>query len=107
MRRRKQNTAKQKQLQREWEEMLSKHSKPLECGAKARNISPKKIVEAKPQVEVIKPSTDLKKMMGIAVKKEPKVYTGDKMLGITVLHKSCLQPVFNEQSAKDAASMRR
>lgn len=34
-------------------------------------------------------------------------YTGTEMLGVTILHKSCLQPVFNQQAAKDAASMRR
>ena len=34
-------------------------------------------------------------------------YTGDKMLGVTILHKSCLQPVFNQEAAIDAASMRR
>jgi len=28
-------------------------------------------------------------------------------LGITILHKSCLQPVFNQQAAVDAANMRR
>lgn len=36
-----------------------------------------------------------------------KVYTGDKILGITIIHKSCLQPVFNQQEAIDAATMRR
>ena len=36
-----------------------------------------------------------------------KVYTGDKVLGVTVLHKSCLQPVFSKQDAIDAAKMRR
>jgi phosphopantetheinyl transferase (holo-ACP synthase) len=44
---------------------------------------------------------------GVATKAEPKQYTGTKVIGVTVLHKSCLQPVFNEQAAKDAASMRR
>lgn len=34
-------------------------------------------------------------------------YTGDKMLGVTILHKSCLQPVFNQEAAIDAAKMRR
>lgn len=34
-------------------------------------------------------------------------YTGTECLGVTVLHKSCLQPVFNQQSAIDAARMRR
>ena len=45
--------------------------------------------------------------VGIAAKKDIPVYTGDKMLGVTILHKSCLQPVFNEQAAVDAANMRR
>ena len=34
-------------------------------------------------------------------------YTGDQMIGISIIHKSCLQPVFNQQAAIDAASMRR
>jgi hypothetical protein len=41
-----------------------------------------------------------------SLKESPK-YTGEKMLGVTILHKSCLQPVFSSQEAKDAASMRR
>ena len=45
--------------------------------------------------------------IGVAAKKDIPVYTGDKMLGVTILHKSCLQPVFNEQAAVDAAHMRR
>jgi len=27
-----------------------------------------------------------------------KVYTGTKVLGVTIVHKSCLQPVFNQRS---------
>lgn len=34
-------------------------------------------------------------------------YTGNAVMGITILHKSCLQPVFNQQEAIDAATMRR
>jgi len=34
-------------------------------------------------------------------------YTGTEMIGISIIHKSCLQPVFNQQAAIDAASMRR
>lgn len=34
-------------------------------------------------------------------------YTGDKMLGISIIHKSCLQPVFSQEAAVDAANMRR
>jgi hypothetical protein len=41
-----------------------------------------------------------------ALKSIPK-YTGTEMLGISIIHKSCLQPVFSKQSAVDAAYMRR
>ena len=40
-------------------------------------------------------------------KREDKVYTGNNVIGIAVQHKSCLQPIFSEESAKDSASMRR
>lgn len=43
----------------------------------------------------------------VAAKVEPKVYTGDKMLGIGVVHKSGLQPVFSQEQAEDLAKMRR
>ena len=44
---------------------------------------------------------------GIASSKPSMQYTGDKMLGITIVHKSCLQPVFSQEAAIDAANMRR
>ena len=34
-------------------------------------------------------------------------YTGKEMLGISIIHKSCLQPVFSREAATDAANMRR
>ena len=39
--------------------------------------------------------------------KEIPEYTGDQMIGISIIHKSCLQPIFSKQAAVDAASMRR
>lgn len=44
---------------------------------------------------------------GVAAKPAPKVYTGDKIVGIAAMHKSNLVPVFNEQAAKDISKMRR
>lgn len=38
---------------------------------------------------------------------EKKVYTGDKIVGIAAMHKSNLVPIFNDDAAKDVASMRR
>lgn len=39
--------------------------------------------------------------------KQKPVYTGDKLVGISMLHKSNLVPVFSHDEAKDHASMRR
>lgn len=44
---------------------------------------------------------------GVCNSKQTPAYTGEKMLGVSIIHKSCLQPVFNEAAAVDAASMRR
>lgn len=44
---------------------------------------------------------------GVAAKPESKVYTGDQVIGISIVHKSCLQPVFSQEQAKDLANMRR
>jgi len=40
-------------------------------------------------------------------KKAAPVYTGDKIIGIAVQHKSCLQPVFNSDHIVEIARMRR
>ena len=44
----------------------------------------------------------------VCAKKEPKVYDGErKLIGIGILHKSNLVPIFDEEHAKDLAKMRR
>jgi hypothetical protein len=45
--------------------------------------------------------------LGAVSSKSPMIYTGDNVLGIAVQHKSCLQPVFSQESAIDSAHMRR
>lgn len=44
---------------------------------------------------------------GSTAAKEILEYTGENMLGISIIHKSCLQPVFSKEAATDAANMRR
>ena len=44
---------------------------------------------------------------GAVSSKPSPVYTGSEMIGLTVIHKSCIQPVFNKEAAIDAAKMRR
>ena len=43
----------------------------------------------------------------VAEKRERDRYTGDKLLGISIMHKSNLVPIFSEEHAKDVSSMRR
>jgi hypothetical protein len=42
-----------------------------------------------------------------AAKKEPMMYTGDRLLGIATMHKSNMVPVFSKQEAEDISKMRR
>lgn len=44
---------------------------------------------------------------GSTASKDVPVYTGTKMVGISIIHKSCLQPIFSKEAAVDVASMRR
>jgi hypothetical protein len=44
---------------------------------------------------------------GSTAAKSVQTYTGDKMVGIAIIHKSCLQPVFSRAAAEDTAKMRR
>jgi hypothetical protein len=41
------------------------------------------------------------------VKKHDQTYTGEKMKGVGVMHKSNSVPIFSDQEAKDISSMRR
>ena len=100
---------KARQLQADWEALLKKHSKPLERGAKAFKVNVSNIRN----VSVQKNVTELEKIRslvtpgGDATKSPPKIYTGDKIIGIATMHKSNMVPIFNEQAAVDVATMRR
>ena len=52
--------------------------------------------------------TETKVEPHVCAKKEPKVYDGERrLIGIGILHKSNLVPIFDEEHAKDLAKMRR
>jgi len=100
----------QQSLEKEWQDLKSKYNIEQEEKKKKQALSAKKLVYS------LKPppgrtTTDNIKShdsgLGNAAKKATPVYTGDNVMGVTILHKSCLQPVFNQQQAIDAASMRR
>ena len=99
---------KARQLQADWEALLKKHSKPLERGAQAFGV---KTYRLKPKVE--KNQEELQKIRSLVTpggdtpKSPPKIYSGDKMIGIAVLHKSNSVPVFSREEAVEVATMRR
>lgn len=102
--------AKAEQLKKEWEALLARHSKPLERGAVAfgiKRVSPVKKAPQKSEVVDNKIPSNPNSMMGLATKAAPKVYTGTKMIGIAVLHKSNSVPIFSQEDAVDVAKMRR
>jgi hypothetical protein len=43
----------------------------------------------------------------VCAKKQDKVYTGDSIVGIGTMHKSNAVPIFNDNQAKELATMRR
>jgi hypothetical protein len=67
----------------------------------------KEYTPTKPVVRETKAIPSLNTNVGNTSKVETTKYTGDKLIGIAVLHKSCLQPVFSQQDATDIARMRR
>jgi hypothetical protein len=58
-----------------------------------------------PVSKVSKP--DLSNVGPTGFKVEEKKYTGREIMGVAVLHKSCMQPVRTKEAAADIARMRR
>ena len=94
------------QLQAEWQDLKQKIDKTAKIMTSRPLTRPMPKLGPPPGRETrFIPSHD--SGVGVAAKKENPVYTGDKVLGVSIVHKSCLQPVFSETQAKDFASMRR
>ncbi len=95
-------TAKQRQLQKDWDELVKKF-KPKKSVSTAKALPPqKRYVRETPNF----PS--LGSGAGVATKPvKGNVYTGDKMKGIGTLHKSNAVPIFTDEEAVDQANMRR
>lgn len=96
-------TAKQRELQSEWESIVKKHQ--------SKTPIPKGVVAYTPPKPIVRETVkypSLNSFSGSCTKPiQGKVYTGTKMIGIGTLHKSNAVPIFQEEDAKDQASMRR
>lgn len=86
--------------QKEWGTLSKPKVKPVGSAVKYKMPT----VPADRRVKAESVDTGVK---GAVRVKETQHYTGDRLLGITIMHKSCLQPVFSQEQAIEAASMRR
>lgn len=94
------------QRARELKEYMDKHGIESAMATKYK----KKFVEYIPNSNYKKQTKNIpsnESPMIPCIKKETIFYTGDRLIGIAVLHKSCLQPVFSKEEAEAAAKMRR
>jgi hypothetical protein len=97
-----QDAAEWERKQKEWAAMSPLYNKnPKQIGPKLNNVGPKSTKSDKPK------SLNSWVTGAVTTGQQSQTYTGDQMIGIAVLHKSCLQPVFNHQAAEDVAKMRR
>ena len=90
-----------KQLQDNWEKIMSKYN----VDPKARFKNLKGYSLEIPRKTTQHPSLDTG--AAVAAKPEVKEYTGDAMLGIAQMHKSNAIPVFSQEQAESVSKMRR
>jgi hypothetical protein len=94
-------TAKQRELQAEWEKLLKKYdTKPV-----AKLVKPIKQVKEYIRETPKYPSLDTG--YHDCTKKPTPVYTGTAIKGIGTMHKSNAVPIFSDEQAIEIATMRR
>ena len=101
---------KARELDAEWKELLKRQGVEAENKKRARAMKAEPLVY-RLETPVGRTNThhipSLSTAGGVAALAPAKVYTGTKVKGIATMHKSCLQPIFNQQEAEDSAHMRR
>ena len=73
--------------------------------AKPLKISPAQAAVLS-RLPVREQTKSLESQDGIALLSDPKVYTGDKMIGVATMHKSNAVPVFSSEAAQEISKMR-
>ena len=96
-------TAKQRELQRMWEELVQKYKPQKVVKMNSKPLSePKAFVRETPKYPSLTTTGGAGPQPVLG-----KVYTGDKMKGIGTFHKSNAVPIFTNEEAIDQANMRR
>jgi|APGre2960657373_1045057.scaffolds.fasta_scaffold04483_11 hypothetical protein len=97
-------TAKQRELAREWQELIAKYAPKSKTLGEIKALSS---LQPKPYRRETPDYPSLNSTEYNTYKKNVMQYTGDKMKGIGTLHKSNAVPIFTDEEAKDQANMRR
>lgn len=97
-------TAKQRQIQADWEALLKKYEPKKPIKAKTDEFSYSLGQPARRETPKI-PSLPF--TGGVCAKKESPVYTGNAIKGIGTMHKSNSVPIFSQEQAIEIATMRR
>lgn len=99
-------SAKQRELQQSWEQLLKKYPTKNFATPKSQDLSSVYSLGIPAGRETPKiPSLNSGKYD--CFKKDVSVYTGDKIKGIGTMHKSNAVPIFSNEEAEDIAKMRR
>jgi hypothetical protein len=97
--------------QEAWAKLLKKHNvDPANLAKRKAKIEPwvpQPKVQTREITKVSSSKVDHGIVPGTCAKPAPKVYTGDKLIGIATMHKSNMVPVFKMEDAQDIARMRR
>ena len=99
-------SAKQRELQKSWEDMMKKYTIKTVVKPKPQQLSDVYSL-AKPACRETPKHPSLPFTGAPCYKKPNPVYTGTAIKGIGTMHKSNAVPVFSDDEAKDIASMRR
>lgn len=99
-------TAKQRELQKSWDQLLEKYPTKNSSATKPRDLSSVYSLGMPAGRETPKiPSLSSKHYD--CYKKDVPVYTGNKVKGIGTMHKSNAVPIFSDEEAVAIATMRR
>lgn len=96
------------ELQAEWDKRKAEIDKTAKKIVMPRSLTrPVLLPKVPPGRDTTSHIKSLDTGVGIAAKRENKVYTGTKIIGIGTMHKSNAVPIFSNDDAKAIASMRR
>ena len=102
------NTLRKREAQRKHEQWLRDNNlapDQLKTRARDRELLRPGVPDYEPKRKMPRTSDKITKMSG---KLEPQQYSGERrLLGIGIMHKSNLVPIFDEESAKEISKMRR